>query len=215
MRTPDRLLTLVPEPLRSLLEKRRETVKFLLVGGTCFVITTSVNYLLKLTVLKAKPVTALIIAIAVATVVSYVLNREWSFSARGGRRRHTEMLLFIVVNLIATGINALPEWVARYVFDLTTPNVTRTVEEISDFASGLIMGTALAMVFRWWAFRTWVFPEQRDDSDDPDREIPEISKLSKSPVVKMVPNRTAARTPVGAQAARAGGGRTPQPARRA
>ena len=42
------------------------------------------------TVLETKPLTAKIIAVLVATIVSYVLNREWSFRTRGGRERHHE-----------------------------------------------------------------------------------------------------------------------------
>jgi putative flippase GtrA len=162
VRTPDRLLTILPEQVRSLIQKRRETVKFLVVGGTCFLITTIINYLLKLTILRAKPVSALIIAIVVATIVSYVLNREWSFNERGGHRRQVEMTLFVVVNLIGIGINAAPQYIARYVFDLEQPHISYAAQEVSDLISGLILGTALAMFFRLWAFRAWVFPQQRE-----------------------------------------------------
>ena len=44
MQLTDRALTLVPEPFRSMLIKRREIVKFLLVGGFCFLITVVINY---------------------------------------------------------------------------------------------------------------------------------------------------------------------------
>ena len=71
----DRVLGLVPEPLRAQLHKRREVVKFVLVGGTCYLVTVVINYLLKLTVLTGKPVTALAVATMLAAVLSYVLNR--------------------------------------------------------------------------------------------------------------------------------------------
>ena len=186
----------MPAPLRALLEKRRETVKFLLVGGTCFLITNAVTYLLKFTILSAKPVTALIIGIIVATIVSYVLNREWSFRTRGGRRRHTEMLLFVVVNLIATGINAAPAWIARYVFLLDAEHYSVLVEEISYYISGMILGTALAMVFRLWAFRAWVFPQELIPADrDPDAHF---SELSESPA-DMVGQFSSATIPIAPQ----------------
>jgi hypothetical protein len=44
-------------------------------------------------------------------------------------------------------------------FNLEVPHVTLLVQEVADFASGIILGTLIAMVFRWWAFRKWVFPQ--------------------------------------------------------
>jgi putative flippase GtrA len=149
----------LPEPLRSLALKHRELLKFALVGGTCFVIDTAIFMSLKLTVLTEKPVTAKIVATLVATIVSYVLNREWSFKTRGGRERHHEAALFFLVNGIAIALNSVPLGVSRYLLDLQEPHVGRLTEEIADFASAQIIGTVLAMAFRWWAYKKWVFPE--------------------------------------------------------
>ena len=119
---------MLPGPIRTLALKDREVLKFLLVLGTSFLVTTALNYTLKFTVLKAKPVTALV----VATIVSYILNREWSFNTRGGRERHHEAALFFLISGIGVGLNSLP-----YV---------------------MIIGPLIAMVFRFGAFRRWVFP---------------------------------------------------------
>ena len=35
---------------------------------------------------------------------------------------------------------------------------TPFTQEVADFVSAQIIGTAVAMVFRWWAFRRFVFP---------------------------------------------------------
>ncbi len=156
----DRALTLVPEPLRSVLLKRREIVKFLMVGGFCFAITVVINYALKLTVLSAKPVTALTIATVISGVISYILNREWSFRTRGGRRRHHEASLFFLFSAIAVGLTDVPLLLSRYVFELRTPMVSRPVQEIADFLFGIILGTLVGMLFRLWSFRRWVFPEE-------------------------------------------------------
>jgi putative flippase GtrA len=152
-------LNRVPEPLRSVLFKHRELLKFAVVGGICFVVTVGVNYALKLTVLTAKPVTALVFAVVIATIVSYILNREWAFRTRGGRERHHEAALFFLISGIGVGLNSLPLAISRYVLDLEVPQVTRFVQETADFFSGLILGTLLAMVFRLWAFKKWVFPK--------------------------------------------------------
>jgi putative flippase GtrA len=154
----DSALRRVPEPIRSLVIKHHEGLKFLIVGGTCFLITAAINYGLKLTILHEKPVTALTVATIIATIVSYILNREWSFRTRGGRERHHEALLFFLVSGLGVGVNDIPLLISRYVLELRTPVVSLLTQEISDFVSGMILGTLLAMVFRLWAFRRFVFP---------------------------------------------------------
>jgi putative flippase GtrA len=149
-----------PEPIRSIALKHRELVKFALVGGTCFVIDTVLFFGIKTIILPNNPVTAKIIATLVATIVSYVLNREWSFRTRGGRERHHEAALFFLVNGIGIVLNSAPLYVARYLFHLQEPHVTRLTEEISDFISAQIIGTLIAMAFRWYGYKKWVFPEQ-------------------------------------------------------
>src|ERR1700716_1501641 len=95
--------------------KHRELLRFAVVGGIRFAITTSVNYGLKITVLNKNPVTALIIGVLVATVFSYVASREWSFDTRGGRERQHEAALFFLISALSLGLNALPMFVSRYV----------------------------------------------------------------------------------------------------
>ncbi|KAA9158913.1 GtrA family protein [Amycolatopsis acidicola] len=153
------VLRMLPAPLRTVLIKHRELLKFAVVGGTCFVLTTVVNYALKLTVLRNNPITALILAVLVATVVSYVLSREWSFRTRGGRERQHEAALFFLISGISVGLNSVPLAISHYLLDLRTPHVGVVTQEIADFVSSMILGTLVAMVFRWWAFKKWVFPQ--------------------------------------------------------
>jgi putative flippase GtrA len=174
----DSVLSRVPEPLRRLLLKHRELLKFAIVGGTTFVIDNGIWYLLKLTVLEEKPVTAKIIAIIVATIVSYVLNREWSFRTRGGRERAHEAALFFLISGVGVGLNSGPLWISRYALQLEEPHVSRLVQEVADFASGSIIGMLLAMFFRFWAFKRWVFPDElghnRRGSAPPDDPVEEL-----------------------------------------
>ena len=151
-------LSVVPEPFRGKLIKHRELLKFAVVGAICFLVTSVVNYALKITILNTKPVTALAIAVIIATIVSYILNREWSFRTRGGRERHHEAALFFLISGIGVGLNSLPLAVSRYLLHLQVPHVSLLVQEVADFASGMIFGTLIAMAFRLWAFKKWVFP---------------------------------------------------------
>jgi putative flippase GtrA len=155
------VLALLPTPVRTQVLRHREILKFLIVGGTCFLVTIAVNYALKLTILSNKPVTALTVATIVTTVLSYILNREWAFRTRGGRERRHEAALFFAVNAIAVGVNDVPLLIGRYVFDLRVPDVSLIVQEISDFGFGIVAGTLAAMAFRFWAYRKWVFPHPK------------------------------------------------------
>jgi putative flippase GtrA len=168
------VLSRVPEPLRSVLIKHRELLKFAIVGGSTFLVDNGVWYLLKLTVLEPKPTTAKIIAIIVATIASYILNREWSFRTRGGRERTHEAVLFFVISGIALVINVIPLYASRYALHLETPHVSRLVQELADFASGSVIGMLLAMFFRFWALKKWVFPAElgkRRREQDEDVEL--------------------------------------------
>lgn len=153
-------LALIPEPFRSTAIRHRELLKFAMVGGATWVIDTMVFLALKSSVLDTKPLTAKIIAVLVATMVSYVLNREWSFRTRGGRERHHEALLFFIISGLGVVAYTAPLAASRYVFHLQVPEVSLLTQEVADFVSGQILGTLLGMAFRWWAFRRFVFPDE-------------------------------------------------------
>ncbi|MDT7618204.1 MAG: hypothetical protein QOF00_5651 [Pseudonocardiales bacterium] len=161
------VLSAIPEPYRTLAIKHRELVKFGVVGGTTWVIDTAVFLILKSTVLEAKPLTAKVIAVLVATIVSYVFNREWSFRTRGGRERHHEALLFFVISGVGVVVYTAPLAISRYLLDLQVPAISLFGQEVADFVSGQIIGTLVGMAFRWWAFRRFVFPHE-----DVRRQVP-------------------------------------------
>ncbi|QUH04880.1 GtrA family protein [Saccharopolyspora erythraea] len=171
MSVVESVLARIPQPYRRIAVRHRELLKFGLVGGVTFFIDTAVFYLLKLTVLDPKPVTAKVVAVLVATIVSYVLNREWSFRTRGGRERHHEATLYFAVSGIGVALYAAPLWISRYVLHLQTPFTTRFVEEIADFTAGQIVGLLVGMAFRWWAFRKWVFPDQKESAPQEERPL--------------------------------------------
>lgn len=154
----DLILDHLPRPLSAYLRKHKELVKFLFVGGTAFIIDTAIFVFLKNTILEPKPIIAKVISTLIATIVSYVLNREWSFSTRGGRAQHHEAALFFLISGLGILVTVAPLAVSRYVLQLQVPHVGRFTQEVADFVSAQIIGTLFAMVFRWWAFRRFVFP---------------------------------------------------------
>ncbi|MGI8797776.1 MAG: GtrA family protein [Pseudonocardia sp.] len=154
------VLARIPQPYRDVAIRHRELIKFALVGGTTWVIDTIIFITLKSTLLVAKPVTAKVIAVVVATIASYILNREWSFRTRGGRQRHHEATLFFVISAVGVVVYTAPLVISRYVLDLKVPAVSLLSQEVADFVAGQIIGVLLGMAFRWWAFRRFVFPQQ-------------------------------------------------------
>ena len=82
----------------------REMIKFGVVGALAFVIDLGLANLLWHTVLEDRVTTAKIISGLVATLFSWVGNRQWTFRHRRSRPAHHEVALFFGVNLVALGI---------------------------------------------------------------------------------------------------------------
>lgn len=178
MQFSERIVGLIPDRWLARLLEHAEMVKFLVVGAITFVVTVVVFFGLKWTVLTDKAVTANVFAVLVATILSYVLNREWSFVERGRRPRHHEAALYFTVAGIGVAINQIPLGIARYVFDLRVPHVSLVVDNVSDFVSGSIIGTLMATAFRWWAMRRFVFPDQTRAGQAPGEEIaPAVERI--------------------------------------
>lgn len=132
---------------------------FVVVGGLCWVVDTGVVYTLKLTVLGEKPLAARVVGVVVATLVSYALNREWSFRARGGRRWQWEATLYLLCSGLGVVVTVLPQAVSLYVLQLRVPYVSSVTQAVATFVTGQVLGVLLATAFRFWAFRRFVFPE--------------------------------------------------------
>src|SRR5699024_9733823 len=132
MTVADTFLTRAPAPVRALLLRYRELLKFAVVGSTTFVIDNGVWYLLKLTVLEPKPTTAKAIAILVAMIANYTLNREWSFRTRGGRERRHEAALFFLFSGLGLLVNLIPLLISRYALTLQVPHVSLLAQETAE-----------------------------------------------------------------------------------
>lgn len=170
----DELVARLPEPLRRLALRHHELIKFALVGGTTFVFDMAIYYLLTLTVLQEKPTVARVISATLATILSYVLNREWAFKNRGGRERHHEALLFFAISGIGVLLAAAPLYVANNIFDLRS-NLGALELAVVDFILGFIIGNILQMGFRFWALRKFAFPEEQERAMDAPADAEELN----------------------------------------
>ena len=162
--------------VRSVLPPRyREFAKFLVVGGIAWVVDAALFTLLSHTVLDKKVLTCKIISVLVSTIVSYVLNREWSFSSRGGREMHHEAMLFFLINGLALGLNLVPLAASHYLLGFNLEHgYARLTVSIADWISANVIGTLVAMVFRYWAYRRLVFPNELLQPDVEDESEPRL-----------------------------------------
>lgn len=172
-----------PAPLAALVDRFRhlgpEAVKFGIVGLTGVGVQIIVFNLLRYAgpdhvgVLEAKPITAQVIAIGVATVITYLGNRYWTYQHRAKGKVARELPVFILLNAIAIAIGALCLAFSHYVLGLTSP--------LADNLSGNVIGLGLGTLFRFWSYRRFVFTgsaavsatgDQAGQPEDPANEPP-------------------------------------------
>jgi putative flippase GtrA len=125
-----------------------ELSKFGSVGLLAYFVDLGV-FNLVLLVLRTSPLTAKICSVAVATLVAWLGNRYWTFTARKTAARGKELLGFAFVNVIGLGIGLLCLWISHYLLGFTSP--------IADNISANVIGLALGTLFRYFAYRKFVF----------------------------------------------------------
>ncbi|HTL24477.1 MAG TPA: GtrA family protein [Mycobacteriales bacterium] len=126
-----------------------ELAKFLVVGGFCFVLDVVVAYLLRFKV-GLGPTTSKTLSTVLATAVSYAGNRLWSFAHRvdADGSQGQDISVYAAINVVGLVITLVPVDVAHYLLSETSP--------LAFTVSG-VLGTAVATVFRFWAYRRYVF----------------------------------------------------------
>jgi putative flippase GtrA len=131
-----------------------EAMKFGVVGGVGYIVDVGVFNLLRYGggdgPLEHKPLTAKAISVAVATVVTYLGNRHWTWRDRERTGAGREVFLFFVFNGVALLISVTCLAISHYWLDLRSP--------LADNISANVVGLLLGMAFRFWTYRTFVFP---------------------------------------------------------
>ncbi len=141
-------------PFRKLMA---EVSKFGTVGLIALVIDVGLfNLMLLSPWMMAHPITAKAISVVVATTASYFLNRKWTYNDRETKGDIREYVLFFVFNGIAMLITLGCLWFSHYALGLTSA--------LADNISANVIGLALGTAFRFWAYRTYVFPKDPLDA---------------------------------------------------
>ena len=137
----------------------REMIKFGVVGAVAFVIDLGSFNVLRATVLEgegtwylSRAVIATIISASIATCVAWVGNRMWTFRHRRNRPVHHEALLFALTNGVALLLQAA-------CVGLTNQVVSGETGWFAENAAKIV-GIALGTLFRFWAYRRYVFARE-------------------------------------------------------
>jgi putative flippase GtrA len=92
---------------------------------------------------------AKVISSAVATIVSWLGNRYWTFRDTRRQQVRHEFVLFVIMCTIGLMISLACLALSHYVFGLTSP--------LDDNISANVIGLAMGTAFRFYAYRKWVF----------------------------------------------------------
>jgi putative flippase GtrA len=134
--------------IRKLYERFRQLIhegaKFLVIGGIGTIVTFGVANGLR-DIGKYKAVT---IATILATIVTYLGNRYWTFRHRENQSTSRETVTFLVLNGIGLLIYYSCIWLIQ-----DAAGLTATVW----YNVALVVGTGLGTLFRFWSYRKWVW----------------------------------------------------------
>jgi putative flippase GtrA len=128
-----------------------EVAKFGAVGAAAFVVDFGVFNLaiMPSSPLHHKVLTAKAVSTTLAATFSYFANRHWTWRLRARSGLGREYSLFFVFNAVGLGIMEACLAISRYGLGLTSA----LANNVSAYGFGLVLGT----LFRFWAYRRWVF----------------------------------------------------------
>lgn len=129
-----------------------EIAKFGTVGALAFIIDVSLFNILRAGVLSDSPLTAKTISVVAATAFAFVANRNWTYADRARTGYGRETALFFATNAVALLISWACLAFTHYLLGLDS--------QLADNISGNVIAVGLGTLFRFWVYRTWVFPTE-------------------------------------------------------
>jgi putative flippase GtrA len=148
-----------------------EVAKFGAVG----LVNTVLDYAVLNLLLSIGPLKAKVASTVVATTASYIMNRQWTFSRRDRAGLRREYVLFFALNLAGLAIQLAVLAVAKYGMGFTEHGGGDDRLALNLFNA---LGIAVAMVFRFWAYRTFVFQTTEPATPAPGVAAAEVAQLS-------------------------------------
>jgi putative flippase GtrA len=159
-----------------LLGQVRQGSAFLVVGGVAFVVDAVTYNLLVFGIgsggpLRWYPLPAKILAIAVASAVTFLGNRYLTFRSRQTPTTVRQLVVFVLLNGVAALLQLACLGFSRYVLHASS--------QLADNISGTLIGQAVATIFRYVTYDRWVFPHAR--SPTVTGEPADLSRLDSAP----------------------------------
>ena len=147
---------------RSLTERLRRLAP----EATAFAVIGAGNTLLYMAItwvaLPIGAVKASVLATVVTTTLAYLANRYWTYRHHARTALRREYTLFFGFNLVGMVIQSGAVAIGKYGFGLTEEHDELTFMVVTMF------GIAVATVFRFWAYRTFVFLKPPVDGHEAD-----------------------------------------------
>lgn len=140
-----------------------EAFKFLTVGGLGYIVDVGLSNVLAYglgsipPLLEGSPIKAKIVSTIISMAVVWMGNRLWTYGDRTTGSNLRGISLFIAVNMAGMIITVIPLGVTWYLLDMR--------DQLTYNISTNIIGVGLAMIFRFYAYRTWVFKEASPDAE--------------------------------------------------
>ncbi len=139
----------------------REALRYMIVGSGGFVIDVGVFNAISITremgFHAVGPVSAKVTSVILAIAFTYFGNSRWTFRSRSGRPEGLNRISrYAAVNAVGLAVSVLPLYISRYILGYDSL--------LADNISANVIGVGLAMGFRFFANRVFVFKKASNGS---------------------------------------------------
>lgn len=131
-----------------------EVSKFGTVGGIAFLIDSAIYNVLLPTGMET--LIAKTVSTVIATTFAFFGNRFWTWRHREHRHMARQYTMFFLLNAVGLGIGLACLAISHYGLGQIWPALQ---SRLADNISGLLIGTALGTLFRFWSYKRFVFRE--------------------------------------------------------
>lgn len=137
-----------------------ELTKFSTVGSVAFLVDVGSYNVLRFSVMAESPIGAKVVSVFIATVVSWIGSRYWTFKAGSTDRPVREFVWFTTINAGGLAIAAGCLFVSHYMLGFTS----KLDDNISANVIGLMLGTAFRYLM--YKFLLYRIPPRRIAAGD-------------------------------------------------
>lgn len=142
-----------------------EGAKFLVIGAIGAIVTFGVANALH-PIGKYKAIT---VATILATVITYLGNRYWTFRHRQGKGTTRDSIMFFVFN----GVGLLIYYACIGLIDLAGLG-----HNLAWYNVALVVGTGLGTMFRFWSYRRWIWLAHPAAPPEVEELAPEMAAIA-------------------------------------